>query len=48
MKYAVEISSGEMTDTPDFIKIGSLVLNLLGGIHIQTPRHTCTDRKVSS
>jgi hypothetical protein len=35
MKYAVEIGSGAMTYTPSFIKIGSGVLKLIGGIYRQ-------------
>jgi hypothetical protein len=36
MKYAVEMGSGAMIYISSFIKIGSGVLKLIGGIH----RHT--------
>jgi hypothetical protein len=36
MKYAVEMGSGAMICIPSFIKIGSDVQKLIGGIH----RHT--------
>jgi hypothetical protein len=40
MKYAVEIGSGAMIYIPSFIKTGSGIQKLMGGIH----RHT--DKKV--
>jgi hypothetical protein len=36
MKYATEMGSGAMIYIPSFIKIGSGIQNLIGGIH----RHT--------
>jgi hypothetical protein len=36
MKYAVEMGSGAMVYIPNFIKIGSGIKMLMGGIH----RHT--------
>jgi hypothetical protein len=36
MKYAVEMGSGAMIYIPIFLKIGSGIQNLIGGIH----RHT--------
>jgi hypothetical protein len=33
MKYAVEMGSGAMLYIPSFIKIGSGIPNLIGGIH---------------
>jgi hypothetical protein len=33
MKYAVEMDSGAMIYMPGFIKIGSGIQNLMGGIH---------------
>jgi hypothetical protein len=36
MKYAVEMGSGAMVYISSFIKIGSGIQNLMGGIH----RHT--------
>jgi hypothetical protein len=36
MKYAVEVGSGVMIYIPSFIKIGSGIQKLVGGIH----RHT--------
>jgi hypothetical protein len=36
MKYAVEVGSGAMIYIPGFIKFGSGIQNLIGGIH----RHT--------
>jgi hypothetical protein len=38
MKYAVEMGSGAMIYIPSFIKIGSGIQKLMGGIHIQTHR----------
>jgi hypothetical protein len=38
MNYAVEISSGAMIYTPNFIKIGSGIQKVIGGVHIQTHR----------
>jgi hypothetical protein len=38
MNYAVEMGSGIMIYIPSFIKIGSGVKKLTGGIHIQTHR----------
>jgi hypothetical protein len=46
MKYAVRMTSGGMIYIPVFIKIGSGVQKLLGGINIQT--HIHTDSKVIS
>jgi hypothetical protein len=31
MKYAVEMGSGVMINTPSFVKIGSVIQNLIGG-----------------
>jgi hypothetical protein len=36
MKYAVEMGSGAVIYIPSFIKIGSVIERLIGGIH----RHT--------
>jgi hypothetical protein len=36
MKYAIEMGSGVMIYIPSFIKIGSGIQKLMGGIH----RHT--------
>jgi hypothetical protein len=36
MKYALEMGSGGMTYTPSFIKIGSGIPKLTGGIHSHT------------
>jgi hypothetical protein len=36
MKYAIEMGSGAMIYIPSFIKIGSCIQKLMGGIH----RHT--------
>jgi hypothetical protein len=36
MKYAVEMGSGAMIYIPSFIKIGSAIQKLIGGIHRQT------------
>jgi hypothetical protein len=36
MKYAVEMGSGALMYIPSFIKIGSGIQKLIGGIHIQT------------
>jgi hypothetical protein len=33
MKYAVEMGSSAMIYTPSFIKIGSAIQKLMGGIH---------------
>jgi hypothetical protein len=33
MKYAIEMGSGAMTYIPSFIKIGSGIQKLIGGIH---------------
>jgi hypothetical protein len=33
MKYAVEMTAGVIICTPDFIKIGSGIQKLIGGIH---------------
>jgi hypothetical protein len=38
MKYAVEMGSNAIIYIPDFIKIGSGIQKLLGGIHMQTHR----------
>jgi hypothetical protein len=38
MKYAADMGSGAMIYIPSFIKIGSSIQKLLGGIHIQTHR----------
>jgi hypothetical protein len=38
MKYAVEMGSGAMIYIPSFIKIGSGIGKLLGGIHRHTER----------
>jgi hypothetical protein len=35
MKYSVEMSSGAMIFIPSFIKIGSTIQKLIGGIHRQ-------------
>jgi hypothetical protein len=39
MKYAVEIGSGAMIYIPSFIKIGSAIEKLIGGIHRQHGDH---------
>jgi hypothetical protein len=36
MKYAIEISSDAMIYIPSFIKIGSGIIELIGGIHKHT------------
>jgi hypothetical protein len=36
MKYAVEMASGAMMYIPSFIKIGSAIQKLIGGIYIDT------------
>jgi hypothetical protein len=36
MKHAVEIGSGTMTYMPSFIKFGSGIRELIGGIHKHT------------
>jgi hypothetical protein len=36
MKYAIEMGSGAMIHIPSFIKVGSGIQKLVGGIH----RHT--------
>jgi hypothetical protein len=36
MKYAVEMGSGALIYISSFIKIGSGIQKLMGGIHIQT------------
>jgi hypothetical protein len=36
MKYAAEMGSGAMICTPSFIRIGSGIQKLIGGIHRQT------------
>jgi hypothetical protein len=38
MKYAVEMRSGAMIYIPSFIKIGSGIQKLKGGIHRHTDR----------
>jgi hypothetical protein len=38
MKYAVEMASGVMMYIPGFIKIGSGIQKLIGGIHRHTDR----------
>jgi hypothetical protein len=38
MKCAVEMGSGAMIYVQSFIKIGSGIQKLIGGIHIQTHR----------
>jgi hypothetical protein len=41
MKYATEMGSGAVIYIPSFIKIGSGIQKLMGGIiHRQTHRHT--------
>jgi hypothetical protein len=35
MRYAVEMGSGAMICIPSFVKIGSGVRNLMGGMHRQ-------------
>jgi hypothetical protein len=40
MNYSVEMGSGAMTYIPSFIKIGSGIQKLIGGIHIHTHTHT--------
>jgi hypothetical protein len=35
MKYAIEMGSGAMIHIPSFIKIGSGIQTLIGGIHRQ-------------
>jgi hypothetical protein len=42
MKGAVEIGSGAMIHIPSLIKIGSSIQKSIGGIHIQTDRHTAS------
>jgi hypothetical protein len=44
MNYSTEMGSGAMIYIPSFMKIGSGIRKLIGGIHIQTH----TDRKVIS
>jgi hypothetical protein len=39
MKYAVEMNSGAMMYIPSFIKIGSGIQKLMGGIHRQEGDH---------
>jgi hypothetical protein len=36
MKYAVQMGSGSMIYIPSFIKIGSRIQKLIGGIHSYT------------
>jgi hypothetical protein len=36
MKYAIEMGSGAMIYMPSFIKIGSAIQKLIGGIHKHT------------
>jgi hypothetical protein len=36
MKYAVEMDSGAMIYVPGFIKTGSAIQKLIGGVHIHT------------
>jgi hypothetical protein len=38
MKYAIEMGSGSMIYKPSFIKIGSGIQTLIGGIYIQKHR----------
>jgi hypothetical protein len=38
MKYAAEMGSGAVTYTPSFIKIGSGIQKLIGGIYRHTDR----------
>jgi hypothetical protein len=38
MSYAAEVGSGAMRDIPSFIKTGSGIQKLLGGIDTQTAR----------
>jgi hypothetical protein len=40
MKHAVEMGSGAMIYIPNFIKIGSGIQKLIGGIDTQTHTHT--------
>jgi hypothetical protein len=40
MKYATEMSSSSVINIPSFIKIGSSIEKLLGGIHIKTDTWT--------
>jgi hypothetical protein len=42
MNYAIETGSGVMICIPSFTKIGSCIQKLMGGIRIQTHRHTAT------
>jgi hypothetical protein len=42
MKYAVELGSGAMIYIPGFIKIGSGIQKLMGGIHRETYTDTQT------
>jgi hypothetical protein len=42
MKYAVEMGSGAMIYILSFIKIGSVILKLIGGIHRHTDRKEIT------
>jgi hypothetical protein len=37
MKYAVEMGSGVMIYIPSFVKIGSAIQKLIGGIHSTEP-----------
>jgi hypothetical protein len=39
MKYAVEMGSGAMIYIPSFLKIGSPIQKLIGGIHRPTDRN---------
>jgi hypothetical protein len=38
MEYAVEMGSGAMIYIPSFVKIGSAIQKLTGGIHRHTDR----------
>jgi hypothetical protein len=40
MKYTVEMGSGAVVHTPDFIKIDSGIQKLIGGIHRYTATQT--------
>jgi hypothetical protein len=48
MKCAFEMCSEDMIHIPSFMKIGSGIQNLIGGIHKRTHTHTHMDRKVIS
>jgi hypothetical protein len=40
MDYAIAMGSGSLIYIPSFIKIGSAIYKLIGGIHTQTARRS--------